>query len=461
MLEKCNRDNIKCFAARSWQLAWPMTLIMVFEALIGLTDVFVAGRLGKDIQAAYGFVIQFYFIFIVVANALTVGTVAVVSQLFTSEDQDQMTAAIFSSLATTAGAGLLTAFIGIVFAPLLIDLLNIPVQVKPFTIPLIQIYSGGLLFQYMIINSNGILRSCNRIRTSLKTMAVVCVLNVGLIFLYVFFTPLGFKGIALATATASLLGCFINLSRVKKLMTKTLSFSSTLIKKVALIGWPMAVVQILWQAGSMVLFLIISELPENRVEILAALTAGLRLESVIYLPAFAFNMANAVIVGNLLGEKEPEEAYRSGMMTAWIGVSVVAFMVLLVVINARWIASFLSNNPVVVHETVRYIYISMISEPFMAFGIILGGGLSGAGDTRSVMIRVAMGVWFIRLPLAYLLVVILGFGAASVWWSMNISQFVQCWLLYRRYAKKSWLPAENPVPKGSTPTGRREDLDKY
>jgi Na+-driven multidrug efflux pump len=214
----------------------------------------------------------------------------------------------------------------------------------------------------------------------------------------------------------------------------------------ALIGWPMAAVQLLWQAGSMVLFLIISELPENRVEILAAFTAGLRLESVIYLPAFAFNMANAVIVGNLLGEKERDEAYRSGRMTAWIGVGVVAFMALLVVINARWIASFLSNNPVVVRETVLYIYISMISEPFMALGIILGGGLSGAGDTRSVMIRVAGSVWFIRLPLAYFLVVILGFGAASVWWSMNISQFVQCWLLYRRYAKKTWLPGENPVP---------------
>jgi multidrug resistance protein, MATE family len=449
MLEKCNSDNIKCFAARSWHIAWPMTLIMVFEALIGLTDVFVAGRLGKDIQAAYGFVVQFYFIFIVVANALTVGTVSVVSQLFTSKDKDQLTAAIFSSLTTTAGAGLIIAFIGIAFAPLLINLLNIPVQVKPFTTPLIQIYSGGLLFQYLVINTNGILRSCEQIRTSLKTMAVVCLLNIGLIFLYVFFTPLGFKGIALATATASLLGCIINLSHVKRLMTKALSFSSVLIKKVALIGWPMAAVQILWQAGSMVLFLIISELPENRVEILAALTTGLRLESVIYLPAFAFNMANAVIVGNLLGEKEQEEAYRSGMMTALIGVSVVAFMALLVIVNARWIASLLSNNTVVVRETVRYIYISMISEPFMAFGIILGGGLSGAGDTRSVMTRVAMSVWFIRLPLAYLLVVLLGFGAAAVWWSMNISQFVQCGLLYRRYAQKTWLPGFNPTPRES------------
>jgi MATE family multidrug resistance protein len=185
-------------------------------------------------------------------------------------------------------------------------------------------------------------------------------------------------------------------------------------------------------------------LPKNRVEILAALTAGLRIESAIYLPAFAFNMANAVIVGNLLGEKKPEEAYRSGLVTALIGVGVVAFLALLVVVNAWWIASFLSINPIVVQESIRYIYISMISEPFMAWGIILGGGLSGAGDTRGVMVRVAMSIWFIRLPLAYLFVVILGFGATSVWWCMNISQFVQCFLLYRRYAKKAWLSASAP-----------------
>jgi Na+-driven multidrug efflux pump len=52
-----------------------------------------------------------------------------------------------------------------------------------------------------------------------------------------------------------------------------------------------------------------------------------------------------------------------------------------------------------------------------------------------------MSIWFVRLPLAYLFVVILGYGAVSVWWCMNISQFVQCFLLYRRYARKDWLTA--------------------
>ena len=122
---------------------------------------------------------------------------------------------------------------------------------------------------------------------------------------------------------------------------------------IAKIGWPMGALQVLWQLGSMALFLILSELPENRVEILAAFTAGLRIESAIYLPAFAFNMANAVIVGNLLGQKKQEEAYRSGLMTALIGVSVVVALVIIVISNARWITSLLSSNPVVARECCK------------------------------------------------------------------------------------------------------------
>jgi len=195
----------------------------------------------------------------------------------------------------------------------------------------------------------------------------------------------------------------------------------------------------LWQASSMVLFLILSALPEHKVEILAALTTGLRVESVIFLPVFGFNMANAVIVGNLLGEKKQDDAFRSGFITAAIGVLIVTIMVMVVILNARWIASFLSSNETVVRESTKYIYISMISEPFMAWGIILGGGLNGAGDTRSVLIRVALSVWLVRIPLSYLFVVFFGLGPVWVWWSMNLSQFVQAFAMSKRYFNKEWL----------------------
>jgi len=415
-----------------------MTLIMFFEFLIGLTDVYIAGRISKEVQATYGFVIQLYFIFIVIANALTVGTVSVVSRLFTSRNKDELTKAVFSSIVTATIAGIILAAAGILSGPEIIKILNIPEELKPLAISFIHIYAAGLLFHYVLISCNGILRSCNMVKKSLKTMALVCAVNIALNFFLVFHTPISFRGIALATALSVFIGSMVNLTYVRSLMTGEKKFSMDRVKKIASIGWPMGLLQILWQLSSMVLFLILSALPEHKIEILAALTTGLRIESAIYLPVFGFNMANAVIVGNLLGEKKDEDTFKSGIVTATIGVVIVTLMVIAVILNARWIVSLLSNNEIVIKESVKYIFISMISEPFMAWGIILSGGLNGAGDTKSVLMRVALSVWLVRIPLSYIFVVLFGFGAVSVWWSMNVSQFVQAFLISKRYFSREW-----------------------
>lgn len=420
-------------------MSWPITVMMFFEFLIGLTDVYIAGRVSKEIQATYGFVIQMYFIFIVVANALAVGTVSVVSRLFTSGNKEELTEVVFSSTVAAAIAGMILSTAGILLTPYVLKVVNIPSELKPFVVPFVRIYALGLLFHYVLINCNGILRSCDRVKQSLKTMTLVCALNIGFNFLFVFHTPLSYRGIAAATASSVFVGSILNLRHVRKLMNPLRRFSWAAVKKIANIGWPIGLLQVLWQLASMVLFLILSAIPENRVEILAALTTGLRIESAIFLPAFAFNMANAVVVGNLLGEKKQEEAFRSGMVTATIGVAIVTVMVLAVILNARWIVSFLSKDEIVMKESVRYLYISMISEPVMAWGLILGGGLNGAGDTRSVLKNVALSLWFVRVPLCYIFVVFLGFGPASVWWSMNLSQLIQAFLMSRRYLGRRWL----------------------
>ncbi len=432
------REDIRSYIFRSWSVSWPMTLIMFFEFLIGLTDVYIAGRISKEVQATYGFVIQLYFIFIVIANALTVGTVSVVSRLFTSRNKDELTEAVFSSIVTATIAGIILAAAGILSGPEIIKILNIPEELKPLAISFIHIYAAGLLFHYVLISCNGILRSCNMVKKSLKTMALVCAVNIALNFFLVFHTPISFRGIALATALSVFIGSMVNLTYVRSLMTGEKKFSMDRVKKIASIGWPMGLLQILWQLSSMVLFLILSALPEHKIEILAALTTGLRIESAIYLPVFGFNMANAVIVGNLLGEKKEEDVFKSGIVTATIGVVIVTLMVIAVILNARWIVSLLSNNEIVIKESVKYIFISMISEPFMAWGIILSGGLNGAGDTKSVLMRVALSVWLVRIPLSYIFVVLFGFGAVSVWWSMNVSQFVQAFLISKRYFSREW-----------------------
>ena len=74
----------------------------------------------------------------------------------------------------------------------------------------------------------------------------------------------------------------------------------------------------------------------------------------------------------------------------------------------------------------------------MVLSLVLGGGLQGAGDTRGSMWVIIIGMWLIRLPLAFFLALILAYGAIGVWVAMVISMTSQGLLMVRRYHKGSW-----------------------
>jgi putative MATE family efflux protein len=433
------RDDVKGYLEKSWTVGWPMVLIMLFNFLINLTDVYIAGRIGKEVQAAYGVVSQLYFIFIVVATALNVGSVSVISKLFTAGDRKVYEKSVASSIVAASAAGLTLSVIGVAAAGYLVRAMNIPASVKEYAVPLITIYAAGILFHYLLINFNGILRSSKRIKASMWTMLLVCSLNVILNFALVFGTPLGFRGIAVATVVSVIVGALVNSFYVRDFTGKLFSCSLSFIKRMFSVGWPIGVLQFIWMLGSAVLYLVLSMVPQNQVEILAAFTNGMRVESAIFLPAFAFNFANAVVLGNLMGAGRYEDAFRNGLITTAIGICVVSALTAIIVLNAQWVMPLLSNNAIVVAESRMYLYFVMISEPFMAASIILAGGLEGAGDTRSVLLRVGASIWLVRIPLAFICVVVLGWGARSVWLVMVVSMMIQAALVAQRYMSKKWL----------------------
>ena len=432
-------DNIKSLVRDSWAVSWPMSLIMLFEFLIGITDIYIAGKFGKEVQAAYGIAFQLYFVFIIIGIALSIGSVSVVSRLFTSGKKDEFATSVDSSIFLAAISGIIFTVAGVLFSANLINMLNMPAGVKIYAIPFLALYSLGFIFDYILMVANGILRACKMIRVSFWIMAIVCVMNISLNFLLAFHTSLGFRGIAVATVISLFAGSVLAMVNVRKLLKAAFKVSMPLIRNILDISWPSGLQQVLWQVAAIVLYMILSALPKNNVEILAAFTNGLKIESAIFLPAFAFNMANSVVVGNFLGKKDSENAFRAGLVTAVVGVSIVIVMTVIIMSNARQIASSLSNNSIVIDESVKYIYIALLFEPVMALGVILGGGLYGAGDTKGVMVIMAFAVWAVRLPLAYILGIYFGFGAVAVWWAMNISMLTHTVFITKRYFARKWI----------------------
>lgn len=439
IIKSIDLQDYKYHMRGSWSASWPLIFVMLFEFLISLTDVYIAGKLGKEYQASVGFVSQIYFIFIVLANAVAIGSVSILSRQFTSGYRKKFSDSVYSVVLAVSIAGAALSILGVLLGPFTIDIMSIPEELKVICRPLIMILAGGMTFHYFLINSNGILRASRNVKKSMVTMAVVCMTNICLNFFLVFNTSLGYRGIALSTSLSYLLGSAVNYVHIATLMNSVKTFSFPVIKDIISIGWPSGLLQIAWTAGYTLLYLIVSMLPENNVDVIAAFTNGIRIEAAIYMPAFAFALSSAVITGNFLGEKKDDSAFRSGIATGITGVLFISVLTVIVIFNAGTLSAFLSVNPVVVEECKYYLIISMIGEPLTAWAMILGGSLNGAGDTRSVMIIVAASMWVVRLPLCYFLAIRLGLGSHAIWWSMNISILIHAVFITKRYMDKRWM----------------------
>jgi MATE family multidrug resistance protein len=430
-----------------WRLSWPMLLIMLFNFMVGFTDIYVAGLINPQVQAAIGFINQLYFLLIIVANAISIGTVALISRNIGAGDVARAQTNAKQSLIFGFLVAVALTIAGLIFYRQIIAAAGFPPEIRIIGESFLRIFAFALGPNYLLIISNAVFRASGEVRKPLLTMFVFSAINVLGDFALVFgippFPKLGYPGIALSTAIAATIGMGINfiffsLPRWRTLYQRPWFISIASIKAIANLGWPAALLQIAWNAGSIVLYNILGRLGDASIVALASLTNGLRIEAIIFLPPFALNMAASVLVGQNLGAKNPERAEAVGWKIAWAGVMLISVISICIFIGAEYFASFLTKEPAVLAETTRYLRIMMFSEPFMALSLILGGGLQGAGDTRGNMWVIVISMWLIRLPLAVLLALVLGYGAVGVWVAMITSMTVQGLLMARRFHGGQW-----------------------
>lgn len=430
-----------------WDVSWPMLLIMIFNFFVGFADIYVAGFINPEVQAAIGFVSQLYFLIIIIANAISIGTLAMVSRAVGSDNFQRAVEITRQSLILSSliAAGLMVC--GLIFYKEIIYLAGFPWKIREISEDFFKIFALALGPSYMLIISNAIFRASGEVKKPLFTMLLVSVINILGDFALVFgifpFPPMGYIGIAISTAISVTIGMVINFiffffTRWRPLYTGIWSVSRDTFRKIIEISWPAALLQAAWNAGSILLYNILGRLENTSIIAIASITNGLRIEAIIYLPAFAMNMAASVLLGQNLGARDTERAEKLGWRITFAGVILISMMALVIFIFAERFAAVLTKNPAVLEETTRYLRINMLSEPFMAASIILAGGLQGAGDTKGTMWVIIVAMWMIRLPLAYYLALILDFGATGVWVAMVLSMCVQGIFMTWRFHTGRW-----------------------
>lgn len=171
---------------------------------------------------------------------------------------------------------------------------------------------------------------------------------------------------------------------------------------------------------------------------MAASQAMVQLLSLSFMQAYGISIAAGALVGRYVGARNLAAAERSHYSALKLGVALAAIVATLFVAVPELLLSIFSDDAAV-HELGRpLLAIAAIFQLVDAMGIVSGGSLRGAGDTKWPFLASAGLAWFLRLPLVYSCAVLLEGGVVGAW--MGELAFVTvlsaCFLL--RFRNGAW-----------------------
>jgi len=431
-----------------WTLAWPQLLMMLFHFLVGMVDVWVAGHIDREVQASLGIISQSLFFLLVVAVAVANGAVAAISQSLGAGLHRRVKRYVGLCIILAGILGGAFLGIGLPLKDFMLSALQIPEIMQPVTTYFMTVYLLLLPPYYILIITNAIFRARKQVMYPLYSMILVTVLNtvldLGLGLGWFGMPDIGFKGLAWATFASVAAGATLNiLVLARQGLLNPDSFAPWRWMKRALpylvkVAWPAGLMQIVWHSGYMVLYAITASLPFNAVDALAGMAIGLRIEALLFLPAFAFNMTASILIGHSLGARQPAEAKRFGYRILRIGiVAITLFSFVVWQFIDPWV-ELLTRDPVVAAQAVNYLEWNVLAIPFTLTSMILAGAFNGAGATMYNMVIMGSATWGLRLPLAYALGHIFMESPEGIWIAMLASQIVQSSILLYFYTFKNW-----------------------
>jgi Na+-driven multidrug efflux pump len=176
----------------------------------------------------------------------------------------------------------------------------------------------------------------------------------------------------------------------------------------------------------------------------AAHGVAIRIESLAYLPGYAFEIAAATLVGQYLGASDYRRAGRSVLVACAASCALLTVVGLVFFFAAPLLVGlFLSSEQTGVAAIApSLLRIVAVAMPALALMQVLTGALRGAGDTRWPLAFTFLGFLGIRLPVAYLLVLVWHWGVTGAWYAMVADLLVRCALICFRFTHGGWKRVE-------------------
>jgi putative MATE family efflux protein len=423
-------------------LALPIVLANVLLTVYQLTDTFWLGRLGPEAVAAVSLSFPILFLLLSLGGGLAIAGGILVAQAYGARNQRAVDHYSAQTLLAVGLASIALSVIGYLLSPAMVRLLGPEPEVADLAIDYLQISFAGLLFQFLYVVFQTILRSVGDVKTPFLIVLFTVILNFFLDPLFIMgwgpVPAMGVGGAALATVGTQGIAAVIGMvllfqGRVGVTLRATdLRPDYGLMLRMFRLGIPASLEQSTRAAGIAMMAVLVTGFGTA---VLAAYGIGARILSFVIIPALGFSMATSTMVGQAVGAGKLDRAEQvaiSGSRIAFVTLLVLGGLLYLTALPLTTI--FLPNAPEEAAMGAQFVRILALSFAFTGVQQVLAGAFRGAGDTMAAMMLAILALWVLRFPLAFLLSTRTEMGYLGLWWSFPISEVVAAvvaWIWFR------------------------------
>ena len=420
-------------------LALPVTVSTLLIRAEGIVAVFLVGGLGAGPIAAVGLGQLLAFIGTTLLSGLSVGANVLVAQLWGARRIKDAGEAALHLIGLALMASMLLGLTWVAVNRSAMAALGAEAEVIAQAVPYSNIIFCVVPFTILIQVLSSILQGTGDTKTPMYALIGVNIIHILVAYPLIYgkwgAPAWGLQGAAYAVGIAESLGASYLLWSCRKILAKSQSIRFDLIRSTWKIGASVSGERVVQQAGVMFYTKIVLLFGTATY---AAHQVGLSIESFSFLPGYGFAIAAATMVGQSIGagkyiraKMENWEANRlaaAGM--AAMGVVFFAFPYVLM--------RGFTQDEAVVELGTQFLRIVALMQIPLALTMVLAGSLRGAGDTRFIMWATTIGMWGVRVPLAFIFGVWLKLGVFFVWSAMIADWLVRMGLLLWRYQSERW-----------------------
>ncbi|QLH84690.1 MATE family efflux transporter [Halosimplex pelagicum] len=438
-------------------LSLPIVVTNLLQTAYNLVDTIWLGQYSETALAAIGMAFPLVFFLISLGLGISIAGSILVAQNIGADDEEQAEFAASQTVTFAIIASLLLGAFGYLNVGRLLDLIGGPENVVAGATGYLQIISLGMVFMFAFFVFMSLMRGYGDTITPMLVMFVTVVVNMVLdpflIFGWWVFPELGIEGAAYATifsrALATVIGMAIMFrgNRGVQIHLADMWPDLTYLRKILRVGVPASIENTGNSIAVVLMLTIVTPFGET---VIAAYTVGVRMFSVIFLPAIAVGRGVETMAGQNIGAGEQERAGRATNFAAKAMFGALAAVGVLTWLGAPNIVAIFSDDPEVVE--IGRLFLRYVAPTFGFTGIFHSykGGFRGAGKTlTAAAISITM-LGLVRLPVAWFASGEMGYE--GIWLAFGVSNLAGAAIAFAWYRLGTWRDASLTDAPGVGPT---------